>query len=253
MHWTDSGIIVHVKKHGERSSVISLLTRQFGRQAGLVRSAERRDKGGAHQIGDLVTVCWRARLAEQLGVATCELDVPMAALLFGQTSRLLALSAACAICSSAIPDREPVPHLFDGLWSFLVRLREEHNETAWLSAYVRWELHLLAGLGYGLDLERCAVTGQRDELYYVSPTSGRAVSRTAGAPYHGRLLPLPDFLFGRKSRDDPEEIMDGLSLTGFFLQKRVYEPHGKRLPAARVRFAQHLFDTHTRILQQFQN
>jgi DNA repair protein RecO (recombination protein O) len=133
-----------------------------------------------------------------------------------------------------LPERHPSPHLYTVFQAFLGILRDDSD---WAEAYVRFELALLAEAGFGLDLARCAATGQSAELVYVSPKSGRAVSRTAGAPYHEKMLPLPGFLqdSDKNNRPGPAEILDGLQLTGYFLAHWLLEPHNRKMPAVRSR------------------
>ena len=239
MEWTDQGIVLAARKHGEGSAVVSLLTRRHGRHAGLVRGGAGRRARGVLQPGNRVEATWRARLAEHLGSLTCELLHPAAAALLGDGLRLGALSAACAIVESALPEREPHPAVFEGL-GVLIAALEDGTEGAWATVYVKWELGLLRELGFGLDLERCAATGRNDRLAYVSPRSGRAVSLAAGEPYRNRLLPLPPFLLADGGIGDRREIADGLRLTGYFLESHVFGHHGRRLPAARRRLAERL-------------
>lgn len=239
MEWTDQGIVLAARKHGEGAAVVALMTREHGRHAGLVRGGAGPRVRGVLQPGNRVEATWRARLAEHLGSLSCELMNPAAASLLGDRMRLAALSAACAITESALPEREPHPAVFEGL-NVLIGALEGGNEGAWATVYVKWELGLLRELGFGLDLERCAATGRNDQLAYVSPRTGRAVSLAAGEPYRNRLLPLPPFLLAEGGIGDRRQIVDGLRLTGHFLEGHVYGHRGRRLPAARLRLAERL-------------
>lgn len=233
MHWRDEGIILAVRPHGESSAVVHLLTRERGRHAGLVRGALGSRQRGLFQPGNVVAATWSGRLAEHLGNYVCEPVAAHAARVLDDPDRLAALSAAAAVCERALPEREPHPACYDGLRVLLEALPGPH----WAEVYVRWELALLAELGFGLDLTACAAGGGNDHLAYVSPRSGRAVSLAAGAPYRDRLLVLPGFLAGRGG-GGPEEVGAGLALTGFFLERHVFAPHHQPLPAARVRLAE---------------
>ncbi len=236
MEWIDEGIVLSARRHGESSAVVSVLTRDHGRHAALVRGARGGRLKGVAQPGNQVRLRWRARLAAHLGTFTCELERSAAALL-ASPDRLAALAAACAILDSALPEREPLRRAYDGLAFFLSALADDEG---WPAAYVRWEVDLLATLGFGLDLERCAATGRQDDLAYVSPKTGRAVSRSAGQTYSSRLLPLPAFLVDRNAAATARDIVDGLALTGSFLASHVYQARGGALPAARVRLAERL-------------
>ncbi len=236
MDWRDDGIILDVRKHGESSAVVSLLTATRGRHAGLVRGGSGRRARGVLQPGNLVAAAWRARLAEHLGTMTCELVRPYAAQVLDDATRLAALASACALVQGTIPEREPHPALFDAFQVLLEHLGSDD----WANVYVRWELGLLGELGFGLDLGQCASTGRTDDLIYVSPRSGRAVSRDAGAPYRDRLLKLPTFLAADRVAGTAAEIVEALALSGHFLAKHVYAHAGERVPDARRRLVERL-------------
>lgn len=235
MEWQDEAIVLSARKHGESAAIVQLLTARHGRHAGLVRGGAGRRARGLYQPGNEVTAAWRARLSEHLGTFTCELARSHAAGLLRAPAQLAALSAASALAELCLPEREPYPGVYAAFRELLRHLQGEH----WGEAYVRWELRLLTDLGFGLDLSACAATGRNDELAYVSPKSGRAVSLSAGEPYRDKLLPLPAFLIG-DAPADPESLAAGLRLTGFFLGQEVLEPIGAVMPAARERLASRL-------------
>lgn len=235
MEWTDDGVVVSVRGHGEASAIVSLLTLDHGRHAGLVRGATGKRMRGVLQPGNRVRATWRARLAEHLGGLTCELTESIAAGVIGDRKRLAGLAAACAITETALPEREPHPRMFNGLIGLLLALAES---DLWPSAYVKWELGVLAELGFGLDLSRCAVTGRGDDLTHVSPRTGRAVCQSAAEPYRERLLLLPPFLLEEGEGGSVSEVAQGLMLTGRFLERHVYAPWDRELPAARARLAE---------------
>ncbi len=155
MHWTDDGIVLSARPHGESSVVLQLLTRHRGRHAGLVRGGQGKRARGLYQPGNLVAANWSARLADHLGNYTCELMESHAARVLDEPARLAALSAAAAVSETALPEREPHPACFEGFLALLAALPGDH----WAEVYVRWELALLAELGFGLDLESCAARG----------------------------------------------------------------------------------------------
>ncbi len=235
MEWRDHGIVLSARRHGEHAIVLSLLTRTQGRYAGLVRGGAGRRARGIYEPGNRVDALWRARLAEHLGAFTCEPVEAVSASVLDDPLRLAGLSAACVVFDTALAEREPHPHLYDDFLAFLAGL----GEPEWAGGYVRLELGLLADLGFGLDLSRCAATGATEDLIYVSPRSGRAVSRSAGAPYAERLLALPEFLTSGRIAA-PDEILAGLRLTGHFLETQVYGALDRPLPAARARFVDRL-------------
>jgi DNA repair protein RecO (recombination protein O) len=234
MEWTDDGIVLGTRRHGEASAVLELMTREHGRHLGLVRGAAAPRIRPVLQPGNAVQVTWRARLDEHLGHFSVEglnlragafLAVPHA--LYGVTH----LTALCRL----LPERDPHGSIHDSLVTILDHMGDLHVAAAGVA---RFELQLLAELGFGLDLDQCAVTGAATDLVYVSPKSGRAVSRAAGAPWHDRLLHLPAFLNDPSSTDEPsaEELVAGFTLTGFFLSRYVLDPRATHLPEARSSF-----------------
>jgi DNA repair protein RecO (recombination protein O) len=152
----------------------------------------------------------------------------------------MGLSAAAALAAGALPEREPHPGAFYALEAFIAALAATE---AWPAVFVRFEAGLLQELGFGLDLTRCAATGSLDELIYVSPRTGRAVSRAAGEPYKDKLLPLPPFLLGAQAGLAPGDVSAGLDLTGHFLEQFVFGPLNKPLPPARVWMVDKLRET----------
>jgi DNA repair protein RecO (recombination protein O) len=229
MEWRDAGFVLHARRHGESGLIVELLTAERGRHAGLVRGGQSPRRRALFQPGNAVTALWRGRLAEHLGTLECELTEAHAARLLDDPDRLAALNAATALLVAALPEREPHPDLYTAFAALLGIL---DSASPCGAAYVAWECDLLAGLGFGLDLARCAVTGTNQDLAYVSPRTGRAVSRDTGAPYHDKLLPLPAFLW-RDSPAEPADIVAGLVLTRHFLLHHLFEPQGGRLPDAR--------------------
>jgi DNA repair protein RecO (recombination protein O) len=181
-------------------------------------------------------VTWRARLTEQLGAFSAELQRAVAALLLDEPDRLAALGAACALLEASLPERDPHPLLYSELQTLIDVLIEGKS---WPERYVRFELALLAELGFGLDLQACAVTGQASDLAYVSPRSGRAVSRQGAGAYADRLLPLPGFLLGDEPAG-PAQIQAGLRLTGAFLRRYLFDASERAMPAARERLLRQL-------------
>src|SRR5258708_702846 len=230
MDWTDRGIALAARPHGENALIVTLLTREHGRHAGLVRGGQG-SKRGLYEPGNVLAVGWRARLAEHLGSWSCEPLAWPAARLMADPLRLACLASACAVAEAALPEREPHAGAFDGLLALI----ESFAGPAWDAAYVRWELGILAELGFGLDLGRCAATGSEENLAYVSPRTGRAVSLAAGEAFRDRLLILPGFLIG-KGGGGQEEVAQGLALTGHFLERHALAPHSRPLPPARTRF-----------------
>jgi DNA repair protein RecO (recombination protein O) len=231
MFWTDEGVVLAARRHGESSAIVSVFTARHGRHAGLVRGGFGRRARPVYQQGNVLQVTWRARLPEQLGALAGELKVPLAARLLADPGRLAGIAAACALLETTLPERDPHPALYAELQGFLEVLLQG---PAWLERYIHFELALLAELGFGLDLARCAVTGTSEDLVYVSPASGRAVSRNGAGVYADRLLALPPFLLGR-AQADAAQLAVGLRLTRAFLRRHLFDASDRAMPEARDR------------------
>lgn len=237
MNWSDEGIVLSVRPHGETASVVELLTRTHGRHLGLVHGGRSRKARPVLQIGNHVAITWKARLADHLGHMQVELIRGYAATAMEEPAALSGLTSLAAM-ARLLPERDPHPNLFEVTLFVLAYL---DDASVWPALLVRWELALLGELGFGLDLAECAATGANDGLIYVSPKSGRAVSASAGEPYRDRLLSLPAFLLpGRKAPLAPGDIEAGFALTGHFLETRVLQPSGEELPDARLRMLTYL-------------
>ncbi|MBX3491995.1 MAG: DNA repair protein RecO [Parvibaculum sp.] len=237
MEWRDEGFVLSARAHGENGAIVELFTREQGRHLGLVRGGASQRMKGVLQPGNKLAAHWRARLAEHLGTYQVELVKPLAGLLMDDATALTALSAASAI-AEAIPEREAHPALYDAYDVLLSTLEDGH---VWPAVFVRFELGLLQELGFGLDLTQCAATGGRDDLIYVSPKSGAAVSREAGEPYKDRLFRLPGFLLASQAGEaSAAEVAEGLRMTGHFLERHLYAPQGRHLPDARIRLMERL-------------
>jgi DNA repair protein RecO (recombination protein O) len=231
MDWSDEGIFLTAKPLGEANAVAELFTLGHGRHLGLVRGGRSRRIRPLLQPGNLLRVTWRARLAEHLGGFNVELIEAHAARVLDDRLALAAVGSLSGL-ARLLPERDPHPELYAAT---LEVLRAFDDVRLWPARLVRWELQLLQELGFGLDLGECAVTGAQTELAYVSPRSGRAVSREAGRPYGGKLLDLPAFMLDDGAIADHDEINAGFALTGHFLERDVLAPHGLVMPQARER------------------
>ncbi len=234
MEWQEPAVVLAARPHGDAAAVVTLLTEAQGRHTGFAHGGASRAQSALWQRGNLVEARWVARAADQLGSLTGELVHPAAALAMDDPLALALLSAACAVADGALPEREPHPRTFHGLVSLIARLTGAAAPL--LPDYVRWEAEMLAELGYGLDLSRCAATGATEDLVWVSPRTGHAASAAAGEPWRDRLLPLPAFLLGQGGAmgpAGPEEWLAGLRLTGHFLARDAFGLQHKPLPAPR--------------------
>lgn len=235
VEWTAPAIVLEVRPHGEGGAVVSLLTGEFGRHAGLAKGGASRAQAGLWLPGNLVEAHWIARLPDQLGALAAEMVHPAAALAMDDPLALALLSSACAIAADALPEREPHPRAFAALVPVIGHLAGGAEGV--LADYIRWEALVLAELGYGLNLEACALTGATEGLTHVSPRTGRAVSAAAAAPYAPRLLPLPAFLRAPDDPGEPAAWEAGLRLTGHFLERDAFGARHRPLPEARHRLA----------------
>jgi len=233
MEWTDEGVVIGVRRHGEANAIVDVLTIDHGRHLGLVRGGAGTRQRPILQPGNSVRVTWRARLDEHLGYYAVEGLRLRAATFLALPHALYGLGHLCALVR-LLPERDPHPALHAALEHLLEGLGDAR---ATAPEVARFELHLLAELGFGLDLDECAATGTREALIYVSPRSGRAVSQSAGAPWSDKLLRLPAFLSeDAVAPPTRNELTSGFALTGFFLARRVFEPRGVALPDVRAQF-----------------
>ncbi len=232
MEWTDEGIVLSVRPHGETAAIAEMFTRTRGRHLGLVHGGRSRKLRPVLQIGNHVEVSWKGRLSEDLGSMAVELRRGFAAKAMARASDLAALTSF-SMLARLLPEHDPHPGLYE-ISLFVLSYLEEAE--VWPALMVRWELALLEELGFGLDLSTCAATDTTENLVYVSPRSGRAVSAAAGEPYKDRLLDLPAFLIGKTdSSVTPADISAGFTLTGHFLKTRVLDPRELAMPDARQR------------------
>lgn len=237
MNWSDEGLILSVRPHGETAAVVELFTRAHGRHTGLVHGGRSRKNRPVLQTGNHVDASWKGRLPEHLGHMTLELRTGYAGQAMEDPAALTGLTSLAAL-ARLLPERDPHPNLFE-ITLFVLGFLDD--PTVWPALMVRWELALLAELGFGLDLAECAATGSNDALIYVSPKSGRAVSASAGEPYRDRLLPLPGFLLqGRRPGGGVTgtDVLNGLKLSRHFLEQRVLVPREMKLPEPRARLEQ---------------
>lgn len=215
MDWREEAILLAVRPHGESGAIIEVLTRGHGRHAGLVYGGQGTKLSPVLQPGAQLEVEWRARLSEHLGHFRVEPVRARAAAIMGDRTALAGLNAVGALSIAFLPEREPNPALYDETLALADALAARARD--WPAAYARWEVSLLAALGFGLDLGRCAATGATEDLVFVSPRSGRAVSRSAGGAWARRMLPLPGFLVGR-GEPDIAAVREALRTTGHFLE-----------------------------------
>lgn len=232
MRWSDEAIVLSVRAHGETAAVAELMTRAHGRHLGLVHGGRSRRSRPVLQIGNHVDAVWNGRLPDHLGALSVELKRGFAAEAMGSAAALAGLTSLAAL-ARLLPERDPHPNLFE-VTLFVLGFIDEAD--VWPALMVRWELALLDELGFGLDLGSCAATGSTTDLIYVSPRSGRAVSRAAGEPYKDKLLALPAFLAGNtRVETTAADVASGFALSGHFLETRVLGPRDLQMPEGRRR------------------
>lgn len=235
MEWRDQGILLTTRRHGETSAIIEVFTPSHGRHAGVVRGGTSRKVAPILQPGAQLDVLWRARLEDHIGSFQVEPVRSRAAVAMDNRLALAGLNAVTGLLAFCLPEREAHPTLYAQTEQLLDLLDQPE---LWPLAYLRWEMRLLNEMGYALALETCAVTGTRDDLAYVSPKSGRAVSREAAGDWADRLLPLPAILRGEGSAPDGE-IAQAFITTGYFLTHHLAKDLGQKpLPEARARFVE---------------
>lgn len=233
MEWRDQGILLSSRKHGETAAIIEVFTETHGRHAGVVRGGTSRKIAPVLQPGAQLDVAWRARLEDHIGTYQAELLRSRAAHVMSSRLALSGLNAVCALLVFCLPEREPHTRLYRETERLLDLLGQD---DIWPLGYLRWEIALLEDMGFGLDLSSCAATGTKDELIYVSPKSGRAVSRGGAGEWADRMLPLPACMRGEGEANN-EEITEALGTTGYFLENKLANELGNRsLPGARSRF-----------------
>jgi len=235
MEWRDEGLVIGVRRHGERSAIVEAMTRGHGRHLGLVRGGRSSRLNAALQPGNTLGLVWRARLDEHLGAFAIE-PLSLRAGRLMESALALAGLAYLGALARLLPERDPHEAVYETLTLIAERLDDEALAPQLVA---RFEALILAECGFRLDLARCAATGASEDLAYVSPRSGRAVSAEAGAPWRDRLLPLPPFMregARLESRPSADEIADGFRMTGFFLTRDLFATRGEPLPDSRRAF-----------------
>jgi DNA repair protein RecO (recombination protein O) len=231
MEWRDEGILLSLRAHGETSAAAEVFTALHGRYCGIVPGGASRKRAASLQSGAQIDLVWRARLADHMGTLRVELLRDRAATAMTDKFALLALSSICALCRYALPERAAYPVLYAATCDLLDSL----GQPGWLRTYALWEVLLLEETGFGLDLTQCAVTGKSEDLAYVSPRTGRAVTRDGAGIYAARLLPLPGLLIDDMALADAAALYSALSLTGHFLHDWLAASIGRPIPEARAR------------------
>lgn len=237
MHlWTDEALIIDIAKYGDYDAMVLLFTPQHGVVRGIVKRGMTSKKRADMQPATLAQVEWKARLPEHMGTVELEVNHGFAARVMHDPLRLAAVGSVTALLGASLAERDPHPELYYAAIDFLRHVAAGVEPLVWMAEYVRLELMLLKEAGFGLDLASCAATGGVEELVYVSPNTGRAVSRGAGEPYHERMLGLPPFILHGNLPDEMAEITAGVALAGHFLETQLLPALHRRPPAMRAHF-----------------
>lgn len=236
MEWQGDGLILNTRRHGETSVIVDVLTRDRGRHTGLVRGGRSRTMRPVLQPGNLVHVVWRARLEDHLGAFTVDPHRMVVAGIIDDVHRLAALTTVTTL-ASLLPEREPHPRVYD---ASLLLIEQLQDDAVWPAVLVKWEMGLLEELGFGLDLGKCAASGETTGLTHVSPRTGRAVCAREAEPWKDKLLALPAFVAGPSGAPTSAEVVQGMKLTGHFLARHIFEPRGISVPEQRQRIVRWL-------------
>ena len=235
MNWTDEGLLLSVNPHGEKSAIIQVLTRTKGLHAGIIQNAFSRKMSSTLQPGSQLHLNWSSRLEEHLGSYKVDLLKTRADIFLGNKLALDVFNSLSSLCISILAERDPMPEFYKITVKFLDQIV---NQAKWEFLYLDWELQLLTSIGYGLDLKKCVATGTTDNLFYISPKSGKAVCKEKGLKYDKKLLRFPDILKDKKKDNEfsRSELVAGLSVTGFFLKKWItYSLQNKQTMSIRQR------------------
>ena len=233
MRWESEGIVLGFSLHNEKSYILEVFTKEHGRHKGLIRGIHSKNLRSTIEPGNEVKALWSGRLETHLGNFTIEPIKAWSSLILSQKDKLAALSSLCSLVSLTMAEKQPNDLIYYKSKEMIKKIVSESDE--WIKEYIHWELELLSEIGYGIDLSKCAVTSKKDELVYVSPLSGRAVTLEGAGSYKDRLIKLPKFVLSKASDCDNNDIVDGLELTEYFLRKRFFEPNNLNFPQSRNR------------------
>ena len=223
--WNDIGIILSAKKYGEKGLIINILTKTNGRYVGWINNYKTKSILSSVQPGNLVKVLWKSRIIEQLGNFKIEEISSISGKIFDEKLKLQALTSLCSLLEKFLPERQNYSEVFDATKAFLnlLAINNDVDNKQWIKGYIKWEIGLLSSIGFSLDLKQCAVTGQNNNLYYVSPKTGKAVSKKGAGKFAPKLLRLPMFLGGAEviGSNLNEEIIMGLNIATYFFKNKL--------------------------------
>ena len=244
--WNDQGLVLSAKKYGEKGLIINILTENHGRYLGWFNNYKSKNILADIQPGNLVNVFWKSRLIEQMGKFKIELIASVSGKIFDEKLKLQALNSVCSLLEKFLPERQNYSQIFNATNAFidLLTFQDESKNDYWMEGYVKWEIGVLSSIGFSLDLNRCAVTGSDTNLLFVSPKTGKAVSKDGAGRYAPRLLLLPFFLGGDNviGSNFYKEILAGLNITSYFFKNKLLLSINTNkpinLPNPRIRFVE---------------
>jgi DNA repair protein RecO (recombination protein O) len=233
MRWESNGLILNFSKYNEKSYILEIFTEEHGKHKGIIRGLHSKNKRSIIEPGNEVFATWSGRLETHLGNYTVEPIKLWSSHVLQFKDKLSAISSICSLISLTMAERQPNPIIYFSSKKLIEIVASKRED--WIREYVFWEMQLLSEIGYGLDLERCAVTSKSSDLVYVSPSSGRAVTNEGAGDFRNKLLPLPKFMTDFKANYDNDDIYNALNLTEFFFKKRFFLPNNLNFPQSRNR------------------
>ena len=233
MRWESNGLILNFSKYNEKSYILEIFTEEHGKHKGIIRGLHSKNKRSIIEPGNEVFATWSGRLETHLGNYNVEPIKLWSSHVLQFKDKLSAISSICSLISLTMAERQPNPIIYFSSKKLIEIVASKRED--WIREYVFWEMQLLSEIGYGLDLERCAVTSKSSDLIYVSPSSGRAVTNEGAGDFRNKLLPLPKFMTDFKANYDNDDIYNALNLTEFFFKKRFFLPNNLNFPQSRNR------------------
>lgn len=233
MKLTDTAIVLLMKRRSAKSAIITVLTHKHGIYSGYISINKR--LFCALQIGNILQIEWSARLSTQLGLLYFELLESMSAFFLHNPNKILALCAVAKTLAKTLPERVPQRKIYDAFYSVLLCMKRSRQ---WMAQYIKLELIILEQLGFGLELKKCPVTCSTQDLRFISPKTGRAISYTAGTPYKDKLLHLPQALYDINNDIEcvqhiETQFVKCLEVINYFLYKHCFEPSNIHIPIER--------------------
>ena len=238
MRWTSKSFILDLKRYNDRSYILEAFTYENGRHKGLIRGIHSKNLRGVVEPGNEVVLHWSGRLETHLGNFSVEPIRSWSSLVLENKEKLMAMSSLCSIISATMAEKQQNISIYNSSIELIKKIVDE--KQSWIKNYIFWELNLLSEIGYGLDLSECAVTNNKEDLKYISPASGRAVTKVGAGNYKDKLFELPEFFLDIERQSQHKDIINAINITEYFLKKRFYEPNNLNFPQSRNRLKEAL-------------